>query len=285
MALLDGNFLPDRMADNVTEFDFETAESGADCYRVVATHRTVPSFSWTAIVVRGEQGLRLYRAGDQQSEFGRQALNLLAEGQEDEARRWLDWAYDQQRQETNAFARLFDQFAGSPFARLWAVGKKDQRDVQVAAAALAVLGDSPEQPLAILEANRADLDTSRQLQVDRALAVGYARPATTRNLPRWLQPVRKQHPRAFEPAAMELVARARLQDIDAIEKLVEEYADVKQIRRRGQLALASAATAKGDADKATEILSVLTRQQPQDEYPALEMSRHGMVIVVSVSGT
>ncbi len=73
--------------------------------------------------------------------------------------------------------------------------------------------------------------------------------------------MRKQYPKAFEPAAMELIALAGLQDIDAIEKIVDEYADVEQVRLWGQVTLAEAATAKGDTDKAGEILSVLAGQQ------------------------
>lgn len=265
-------FPPDRMADCVTEFDFAATESGTDCYRVAVKHRGVPSLSWTAIVLRGELGLRLFRTDDQQSELGRHALHLLEKGQEDEARRWLDWAYDQQRQDTSAFARLFDQFTGSPFARLWAIGKQDQRDVQLAAAALAVMGESPQQAIAILEANRADLDAGKGLQVDRALAFGYRKAGDYQRLALLAASVRKQYPRSFEPAALELAARARLQDIDAIEKLVEEYADMKEISRRGQLMLASAATEKGDGDKATAILSTL-RQQQDSSFPAPETSR------------
>ena len=166
---------------------------------------------------------------------------------------------------------MFDPFAGTPFVRLWAVGNKDKHDVQLAAAALAVMGDSPEQPAAILDANRADLDANKQLQVDRALAVGYATTGDYQKLASLAATMRKRHPKAFEPAAMELVALAGLQDIDAIEKLVDEYADVEQVRIRGQVALAEAATAKGDAGKATEMLSVLARQQ--DNMPAFLMSR------------
>ncbi len=152
-VLLDRGFLPDRMADSVAEFDFKEVEGGTDCHRVLVKHKTVPSFSWNAVVLRSEQGLRLYRAGDQQSEFGQQALALLLKGRQDDARRWLDWAYDQQRPDVSLFARMFDPFAGTPFARLWAVGNKDQQNAQLAAAALAVMGDAPEKPLAILGAN------------------------------------------------------------------------------------------------------------------------------------
>ena len=84
-AFLDENLPPDRIADIVTDFDFTAAEGGANCHRVAVTSKSVTAFSWTATILRGEQGLRLYRPGHQQSEIGREALNLLAKGREDDA--------------------------------------------------------------------------------------------------------------------------------------------------------------------------------------------------------
>jgi tetratricopeptide (TPR) repeat protein len=260
---LNSGFSRDRRADSVTEFNFEAVAAGADAYRVLVEHKMFPHLSWTAYVLRGAQGLQLYRAGHRQAEFGRLALELLAAGREDDARRWLNWAYERQRQDVGALARLFDQFAGTPFVRLWTVANKDTRDVQLAAAALAASGESPEQSLAILSANRADLDAHKQLQVDRAVAAGYAETGDYQKLLALAAAIRQRHPKAFEPIAMELRARSRLQDLDAIEKIVGENADVEEVRTLGQVALAEAATAVGNTGKATELLALLARQQDQ----------------------
>ncbi len=270
-AFLDENLPPARIADIVAEFDFSATEGGADCHRVAVTSKSLASFSWTAIVLRGEQGLRLYRPGQDQSEFGREALNLLTKGREDDARRWLDWAFDEQRQDTSTFSRIFDQFAGSPFVRLWAAGKKDQRDVQLAATALVLMGDSPEQPLlAFLEENRAELEAARQLQVDRALVEGYAKAGDYQKLAGLAATLCQKHPRTFEPAIMEMLARARLQDLNAVEDLIKKHASSVEIRVFGQLTLAEAAMAAGNAVKASEVLSALAEQK--DSIPPIAIT-------------
>lgn len=96
--------------------------------------------------------------------------------------------------------------------------------------------------------NRADSDAAHQLQIDRALAFGYLQTDDYQKLVALAASLRLQYPRAIEPAVLEMLTRSQLQEVDALEKLIAEYAHTTEARQVGQLALAGAAIAAGRAD-------------------------------------
>jgi thioredoxin-like negative regulator of GroEL len=246
---------PQRMADTVTEFTCQIAGKGTDCFRVKIQHKLYPEFVWTAFVVRHEQTLRLCRRGINDCRIGQRALDLLTDGRQDDARRWLEWVYDRQRKELG----WFDQFQGSPFARLWLAGGKHEqaKDLELATAALATTSDAAAKCIAILSAGRGELAPILQLQVDRALANGYHQLGDDHELVKITNAMGKTHPRAIEPAMLHLHALARSQDIEAIRQFVDQPTGSDELQIWGQLMLSAALTATGNMEEAADLLTEL----------------------------
>jgi len=102
---------------------------------------------------------------------GAEALRRLDAGDTAAARRWLDWAWVEQKDDVG----WFNPFSGTPFGRIWWTAKHDDpAAVRLAAAALAAEGATPQKAIPILlDAKKADDRKPQRLQNDRALARAY----------------------------------------------------------------------------------------------------------------
>ena len=154
-----------RFADMVSQFDITTSKTTGSLHYVRAVSRAVPSLAWDVIVEDTKEGPRLVYAGDGHSEVGARCIKRIKEGKWDEARMLLAWVFKDEKKSLG----WFNQFSGSPFARLWITGRGTKTEISLAAAALAAHSSAAEDALAILTAKR--VDGPRQLQVDRAICL------------------------------------------------------------------------------------------------------------------
>jgi len=161
---------PERTADIIVLMEF-TSEGDDDAgYRIGVTDDE-GNVDCTWYVVREEGAYRVLPAGPSLANLGAEALRRLDAGDAAAARRWLDRAWAEQKDEVG----WFNPFSGTPFGRIWWTARHDDpAAVRLAAAALVAEGPTPRNAIPILlDAEKADRHKPQRLQVDRALARAY----------------------------------------------------------------------------------------------------------------
>jgi len=165
--------LPIEVFGDILATTIQSVVDGNDAtgYRVSGTSTLGNTAENLALFARSEKGeLRLVATEDAVDRIGVEALRLLASGDEDGARQWLDWA-----REIVTPVGGDDPLLDSPFARLWTKGSTAGREaIRAAAAALVSEGSGGAQVVATLEQSRAtEADPAAQQWLDVALVKAY----------------------------------------------------------------------------------------------------------------
>ncbi|QDV41861.1 Tetratricopeptide repeat protein [Stieleria neptunia] len=242
------------VTDVISLMTFETTGDETTGFRVRALLKLNPMHYADFFMVSTPDGLRLLYPGDDGKNLGKAALGWLKENNEKAARQWLDWAFDRQRGDI----RVFNQFAGSPFARIWiACDKNDPKNIEVAAAALASGSDLAQECLKTLDRTRDGFGEIQQLQIDRARLRALRQLGRDEEQADLASRMVDAHPNAPDP--FHDLASSLLRLGKAKELVERADARLKRIPNDepALLALASAATTQGKYDVAEQYLSEL----------------------------
>lgn len=234
-----------RMADLTTLLEFKSDGDADAGYRVVAD-----DMRWYVVNQNGE--LRLLPPGIGFEQLGRQAFRRLDSGDEDGARRWLEWAAVELPPPNGLFA---DPFSANPFGFLWFVLKRNH--LNVAAAILAAPDGKTDEAVRILsEYRQTTTSKSQLLHIDRALARTYAKGNDWERLLELAGRVLETHKWAEEPREWKLLALKNLNRMDELRELEQQsYSKLKGSERAW--AEGFAAAKRGDFDLSHKLLRPL----------------------------
>lgn len=238
------------ITDFVSAFEFQTVGDDESGYRVSASHKASPQLAGDWFVVRQEGKHQVLRAGDLDSELGKRALQHLAAGQDDLAKRWIDWAWQRQ----SSTPGWLDPFSGSPFARLWKwERRRDPTTLKIVAAALAAGSTSDAIP--ILEHWKdQELHAVQKLQVRRALVGAFIRHDEPEKALAVASALTGEYAQAAEPFAQQAYLLNRLGRQNERLKLAEARLSEFPQDELAAVELIGAATAAGDLVVAREHL-------------------------------
>ena len=159
-----------RALDAVGLIPLTVESDGDDAYRVTAEYPAGRKSAW--YVIRDGEAFRLFNPGLGDRRIGEKVLELINDGKSDAARKWLKWSFQYQKKNL----RWFNELSGSPFARVWFLGKHDEElTLRMSAAMLMGPSDRPDEAIDVLLETKKQLaeDDVRRFQVDRALADVY----------------------------------------------------------------------------------------------------------------
>ena len=244
-----------RIADLTTLLEFKSDGDADVGYRVVAD-----DMRWYVVNQNGE--LRLLPAGIGFEQLGRQAFRRLGSGDEDGARRWLEWAAVELPPPNGLFA---DPFSASPFGFLWFVLKRNH--LNVAAAILAAPDGKSDEAVRILsEYRQTTTSKSQLLHIDRALARTYVKGNNWERLLELAGRVLETHKWAEEPREWKLLALKHLNRVDELRELEgQSYAKLTGSERAW--AEGFAAAKRGDFDLSHKLLRPLADDPSSEAEP------------------
>lgn len=209
-ALKDGK-TRERIADVTSLLELTSDGDDNTGYRVAAGN-----VRWYVVNQKGE--FRLLPPGVEFEQLGRQALRRLDSGDEDSARRWLEWAAVELPPPTGFF---IDPFSANPFSLLW--NSLKGKHLKIAAAVLAAPGDKSDEVVRMLsEFQQTTTLTSQRLQVDRALARTFTARNDWQRLLELAGRVQSSHKWADEPRTWKLLALKRLGRTDEFRELDQQ---------------------------------------------------------------
>jgi len=250
-----------QIADGLSTLDFKVEGDDDSGYRVRVGHKSFPQLTGDWFVVLREGKYCVLRAGIADSELGRHALWHLSAGRTDAAKRWLEWAWQRQK----AAVGWFDAFAGTPFGQLWMwEDKSDESTIKLAAAALATASRPNTEAREILRALQTqpvgEQPASRRLQIMRALLGAELRDDQHEEALRLASELAEQRPQAAEPFAAQTHLLTLLGRHDELIAVATARAARLPKEAVSVMALAGAATAKGDLAAARKQLDLLAER-------------------------
>jgi len=194
---------PERTADIIVLMEFKSEGNDDLGYRIgVSDDGGNVDSAW--YVVREEGSYRVLPAGPSRANLGAEAVKRLDAGDTNGARRWLNWAWVEQKDDVG----WFNPFSGTPFGRIWWTAEHDNpAAVRLAAAALAAEGSTPQKAIPILlDAMKADDRKPQRLQIDRALARAYRQTGRPEQLLETAERILAQSSNALEGLEHKLTA-------------------------------------------------------------------------------
>lgn len=198
----------------------------------------------TAYIVRENGGYRIRVMGDLPS-LGTEALARLERGEVEHARRWLDWAREEQQP-----AGGDDPMAGPMFPLMWTKGAEaDANAIRAAAAVLMAGGPDSAQAAPILEEMRAKASPADQSRFDTALYRGYFEMKRWEDALKAAQRVMAAYPDSETAFGATAEALDRMRGWDEAEKLIEERLrrkpeELTALRTAANIALSRGQTAQ-----------------------------------------
>ena len=236
------------MAFAVMQVKVEGDDAGG--YRV-RTELVSPNGSnrFTAYVIREEDIYRLVSLNDTES-IGPVVLNCLERGDEKSARRWLDWAREQ-----NTLAGGDDPLAGQAFPRIWTRGSNAGTEtIRQAAASLMASGPDAAKAVDILKdaCTKAASDADR-MKFEVALATAYSTLEKPQDLLPIAQDMLRVYPDSDAAFGATLMALQRLKTWDDAERVIAERLARRPEDHAALSAAMGLASLRGDFPKAIGI--------------------------------
>jgi tetratricopeptide (TPR) repeat protein/transglutaminase-like putative cysteine protease len=247
------------VVDSISLLDFRSEGDDSSGYRVRVSMKSDPRVTGSFFVVKAHDQYRLLYPGEYDEELGKRAFALVQGQNLDGARRWLNWASDRQR----GSVAMFDPFAGSPFARFWMAGdKNDPNTVALAAAMLACFSDQAEACVAKLDELREQVAGFQHLQIDRAKLQSLRRLKRNEEAATLAAQLVDQNPTAEAPFTLLAGSLLRLgRSAELIETSEKRLARLPG-DHAALLNLAAAATAEGDYQRAKQAIDKMTSGKP-----------------------
>lgn len=246
-----------RMADTASSLELKVDGDADGGFRIDAGNQR-----WYVVKRNGE--LRLLSTAFEFSELGREALRRLDSGDDDGARRWLEWATVELPPPTGFFA---DPFSASPFGTLWHGLKSDHQ--KIAASVLATSAGRSDEGLRILSEYRESATSKSQLlQIDRVLASAFTMQKDWERLLECAERMQASHKSADEPRRWKLMA---LKYLNRMEEF-REFEDQRISRMKGSARAweeGSVAASRGNFDLTQKLLRPLADNPSNAANPAL----------------
>jgi tetratricopeptide (TPR) repeat protein len=231
------------------------AENHGVGYRVTVKIPGQKGFAPQVWYVQKRERLRLLAEGHDVTALGREALEQIAKGRLDAARRWLDWARD-------TIPSPPSSSLGPPFAHLWpSPGKAGPAHLRLAAASLLGMGARGAEAIPLLQnaikrtgAAGAQIDERAVFQARRALA--WALKAAKRHAE--LLPLAEEllaaDPRSKEASFLKSIALFRLRRDAELRRWLERCLRLDQRDDDAVMALFDLLARRGKLKEAREVL-------------------------------
>ena len=256
--LSDKKLTPRRIADMTSIFYMKPNGKPEVGYQVAVSGGMLDKkVYWYVLFQNGK--FSIFPPGHHTANLGAAAMQCLTIKELKKAEKWLDWAYDEHKQNVG----WVDPFSGSPFGRIWWENAHDNADLlMISAAALTCEGSQAGRVVPILAEEQKKTHSEKlSLQIDRAIALGYLNSGNLQGLLETSNKILAMHEESSEAMNWKSITLWGMGRSEELRNWLRLRLDAKNIPASARETLSLQASKVGDFDLAFRNLRLLAEQK------------------------